>query len=64
MSKIPALPWAIQLGFDSILASTDDAEGSCSILAADGETIIAQRLMREHAELIIAAVHAMYGGKQ
>lgn len=61
MSDIPALPWTIDPGFDSLIASTDeDTDGACSILSADGETIVAQRLMREHAELIIAAVHAYY----
>ena len=55
----------IDPGFDSLIASTDeDADRACSILSADGETVIAQRLMREHAELIIAAVHAFYGSKQ
>lgn len=61
MSDIPALPWTIDPGFDSLIAATDEeGDGGCSILADDGETVIAQRLMREHAELIIAAVHAYY----
>lgn len=65
MSRIPALPWTIDPGFDSLIATTDeDIDGGCSILSGDGETIVAQRLMREHAELIIAAVHAFYGSKQ
>jgi hypothetical protein len=65
MSHIPLMPWTIDPGFDSMIASTEtDADGGCSILSADGEAVIAQRLMRAHAELIVAAVHAVYGSKQ
>lgn len=63
-AKHPSTPWSIMGGFDQVFTSTEpEGHHGVSIVAADGETVIAQRVEREHAEMIVTAVNALYGGQ-
>jgi hypothetical protein len=52
-----SLPWSI---IQTIASTSDEPDRGVSIVSADGETVIAQRVMSQHAEMIVLAVNAMF----